>query len=129
MVKLTFYIVLKFILLGFGITTLLLMISILAFLPFNGPPEILLKIPIFTLIGFVVCAFIYIPINSHYEKEAIVEKFQLKDVKEIEAINTMDRHNRSLKEVKVKGVFYHITIESKALMPTVSKVEKVNEKK
>ncbi|MEC3270780.1 MULTISPECIES: hypothetical protein [Bacillus cereus group] len=129
MVKLTLYIVLKCMSIGFGLITVLLLISVLPFLLFDGPPEILLKTPVFTLIAFLVCAFIYIPINSNYEKKAIVEKLQLKDVTEIESIHTIDRHNRSLKEVKIKNVFYHVTLGSEKLVPTVSKIEKINEKK
>lgn len=128
-VKLTLYIVLKCMTIGFGMITVLLLISVLPFMLFEGPPEILLKTPLFTLIAFLVCAFIYIPINSNYEKKVIVEKLQLKDVAEIESIHTIDRHNRSLKEVKIKNVFYHVTLGSEKLVPTVSKIEKINEKK
>ncbi|HHT7008526.1 TPA: hypothetical protein ACTZ3A_001065 [Bacillus cereus] len=129
MVKLTLYIVLKCMTIGFGMITVLLLISVLPFMLFDGPPEILLKTPLFTLIAFLVCVFIYIPINSNYEKKAIVEKLQLKDVSEIESIHTIDRHNRSLKEVKIKNVFYHVTLGREKLVPTVSKIEKINEKK
>ncbi|WP_390208291.1 hypothetical protein [Bacillus toyonensis] len=65
----TLYIVLKCMSIGFGLITVLLLISVLPFMLFDRTPEILLKMPLFTLIAFLVCAFIYIPINSNYEKK------------------------------------------------------------
>ncbi|MDF9599272.1 hypothetical protein P7D15_02410 [Bacillus cereus] len=122
----TFYILIKFTVIGFLILTMLLMLGALFF---GDKSDIIYILPMITLVCFMVSAIVFFPIQADYQKKAVVDSLHLKNEDAIESIHPIGRHNESFYEVKISDGFYHVTFESGALVPTVSKVEKVNEKK
>lgn len=122
----TFYILIKFTTIGFLILTMLLLLGILFFGDKLGS---VYRLPMITLICFTVSSFVFFPMQANYQKKAVVDSLHLKNEDAIESIHSIGSHNKSFYEVKISDGFYHVTFESGALVPTVSKVEKVNEKK
>ncbi|MEI3891910.1 hypothetical protein V6S01_10945 [Bacillus sp. CCNWLW75] len=116
----------KFTVIGFLVLTMLFMLGVLFF---GDKSDIIYQLPMITIVCFIVSSFIFFPLQANYQKKAVVDSLHLKNENEIESMNSIGRHDKSFYEVKIKDGFYHVTFESGALVPTVSKVEKVNGEK
>ncbi|WP_255258547.1 hypothetical protein [Bacillus cereus] len=117
----TFYILIKFTVIGFLVLTMLLMLGALFF---GDKSDIIYILPMITLVCFLVSSIVFFPIQANYQKKAVVYSLHLKDADEIESMDSIGRGKKSY-EVKTKEGSYHVTFKEGAEMPTISKIEKL----